>query len=330
MNRQFGRILIFVVVAAIAIAMVAFYAAVKSTMPPDTGPAPSLEIPSVALKNEIKVPKFNVYVKHGTNGKDVLMVEWQNLPFDTKWIKIFRSKDKNSWEIWQTVPAPQFATSGSSEIPVAAADNVNGYYYQAEAVSTLGETVWQSTSTPVSNAPLPPIVSPAETGSSTPASGTTSPASAPATPPSSDASDTPTPPPAAPAPTTTPPGTSSTSEQPSSPAQKLIYYYSPTGQIIGTSTVNDASFWVQFADNAIELGWQNLPSDANGFTIYRATDPKGPWLQLLRQTKINPSVPNSVKITDSSHTSNQYYELSAQKDDYLIGTFGPILLPAQK
>ncbi|MBI3588834.1 MAG: hypothetical protein HY093_00250 [Candidatus Liptonbacteria bacterium] len=59
---------------------------------------------------------------------------------------------------------------------------------------------------------------------------------------------------------------------PTSPLENTStqYYYTPSGQVSGTSSIPLASFWASHVNKKIEVGWQNIPSSTTKIIVYRS------------------------------------------------------------
>lgn len=319
MSKQFTRIILGFTIVAIVAGMVAFFFAIKSSISMPKSDSTGINLPSVEIAKKQSQPKFNIYLKDGKS----LVVEWRDLPFDTVRISLYRSKDQKNWELWKEIPASSFAMNGSFEIKGIA--DAGQYYYRAEAMSGVGDVVWQSGTTPISNAPLPTSTSetatssptgPAQGGQDTGTTGQTGNTGG------------------SPAPTSTPPanrGSETGSDNPITRLIKWIFYYNPQGQLIGTSSLQSEPFWVSYADQtSIEIGWQDLPAGTDALRVFRSETQSGPWLQLLYQQGVDASTANSIKVVDHSTAKDQYYKMEALGGSQVLQGYGPVLLPAYK
>lgn len=251
-----------------------------------------------------------------------MIVVWENLPEETDTLKIYRRKvGESSPSLWLEIPVS--SRSGSTE--VSAPGDQNQYFYQAEAVSKSGKVVWNSTTAPIQYNSTNPAATPSNTATPAATSTNNSTPPPPTTPPS-------TPPPQAtstPSPTTPPPQTTST--PPSPPAESndtsTIYYYTPSGQISGTSTISTANFWVQHVNRKIEIGWQNLPANTDKIVVMRSTNESSGYATFL--TVSDPNITSDfIRLDDHTINTTYYYKMSIYAGASLLGSYGPILLEA--
>jgi hypothetical protein len=99
-------------------------------------------------------------------------------------------------------------------------------------------------------------------------------------------------------------------------------YYTPQIQGIGGSA-DYGTFWVQHANQNIEINWQNLPGDVTSIVIARSESSTGPWNQILQEE--NPSVngSSSIQLVDGTVGDPYYYEMTAFTGTTTIAIFGP-------
>ena len=285
--------------------------------------APNFEIDKgTATPNVVRVPSVHIY---GKDSKTVV-ITWEYLPASTKKIDIYRTPktDKEDWKKWKTVTIGEGAASGGSFEIKTQGENMNNYEFYFQAVGGGGsasgtasgtgsgaeEVTWTSSSTVVTPPPPPAPTSTTGGGSSNPPSST---------------------PPAPPTPSSTPSTTPTSTNPPpdSPPAQPLnqIYYYTPTGQLSGTSSLtNTDNFWVVHTNNKIEIGWQNFPSSTDAIVIYRSQNQNGPWLQLLRQEGSGFAGPYVIGLLDNTLSQAYYYKIQALDDSNPVAGYGPVLL----
>ncbi|GEM_PF-956367 len=151
-------------------------------------------------------------------------------------------------------------------------------------------------------------------------------------------------PPASPAPTGTPPvnpnppapaaSSTATSTIPKSIPTGTVsvavqgMYYSPDGTPTGSGT-QEANFWVLHVNDAVEIGWQNLPANTNDIIVYRSASASGPWVKLLEQKNPIITEPSFVRLADNTIGTTYYYRLDAYAGAAQIATYGPVLLPVE-
>ncbi|TSC82053.1 MAG: hypothetical protein G01um101420_583 [Parcubacteria group bacterium Gr01-1014_20] len=252
-----------------------------------------------------------------------MSVIWENLPEGTKSLKIYRRKTGESTDsLWAEIATN--SRSGSAEIknPGGASD----YFYKAEALGATGKVLWDSETASIQYS---------STGSNT----TTPGASTPSTPPGGSQSpqnNTPTSPPpvatppADPGPSTPPPSTppggeTTPTSSPPSEVPGQTYYYTPSGQVSGTSTPETAIFWVRHVNKKIEIGWQNLPAGTTKIVIQRSLFENSGYETLLTQN--NPNIQSDfIRLDDHSINQAYYYQMKTYSGSSLTNTYGPILL----
>lgn len=257
-----------------------------------------------------------------------MSVIWENLPEGTRSLKIYRRKTgEGSLSLWAEIPV----TSRSGSVEVKNPGGASDYFYQAEAVTGSGAVLWDSTTAPIQYSGTGGSVAAVGTSTQNVSTGgsQSSPGIAPtgqtnppppSTPPASTSSGTPPPPP--PSSGGTIPASSSPGEVPGQ-----IYYYTPSGQISGTSTPETAIFWVQHVNKKIEIGWQNLPTGTTKIVVLRSLSENLEYVTLLTQT--DPNIQSDfIRLDD--HTINQayYYKMKVYSGSSLTNTYGPVLLPA--
>jgi hypothetical protein len=79
-------------------------------------------------------------------------------------------------------------------------------------------------------------------------------------------------------------------------------------------------------NQAIELGWQSLPSSTTKAVVSRSPSETGPWAVLLQQE--NPVDPYFIRIVDETLHEPRYYQLEVFTNQTVLAGFGPIFLPA--
>ncbi len=255
-----------------------------------------------------------------------LFLIWKNLPVETTSINIYRTDASGGApSLWKTVTV----TGENGSLNIGSEGDSQGYAFGFEAADTSGNVKWSSPNTPSS----PPGGTPGSgTGATSSGSGQgqtgtppnqTPPTSNPVTsqPPTPTSSQTSTPPPS----NTLPPTPTST---PSGYDTSTYVYYTPSGQVSGTSSIPTANFWVKHVNKIIEIGWQNIASSTNRIIIYRSKIETGDYGQLFVQE--NPVVNGSDFIRLDDHTINEsyYYKMEAKNNSTVLATYGPVLLPA--
>lgn len=293
------------------------FPAAESTSTSPTAPEIAEPEPAPTLSFTLKITKKG----------NVLLVRWENLPADAALLEIFRSKSgEDKWLLWRTLEiASSSVDRGGEDIALTRADRGNFFYYgevtsaplRSPSGPSAGEVLWTSL-------PAAPTLAPA------------------APPPSSSPTLSGAPPPAASQATTTPPSQSATTTVASLPqggappppppqpgaAETITYYYTPQGQVSGSSAVDAAQFWVHHTDQKIEIGWQNLPTSTTKIIVFRSPNDSGPWGAILTQQNPDPAGPFKIKLDDETLRSAQYYKLEARAGADILAAYGPILLPA--
>jgi hypothetical protein len=272
---------------------------------PQPGGGPAVPTPT---------PAPSVALTLGTSGKtNTLTITWQNLPGGTTALDIFRGKGNNTstYTLWQTLAVS--SGNGSANFTLGAADQGYNYYVQAEGGggsggenSTSTQVLWSSDPT----TPSTPTPTPAATPASTPTPAGATPTPSP-TPGNNNQSPTPSP--------TGTPGNSNTTTT-------TYTYYNPQVQGIGYGTAN-GSFWVEHVSQSIEIGWQDLPANANTIIISRSQSDSGPWNQMLAEQNPAENGSSSITLVDGTLDEPYYYEMTALDGSTTLGTYGPIYLP---
>lgn len=271
--------------------------------------------------NSYKDGKLSVILCVKKDGS--LAIYWQNLPKETTTLNIYR-KDGETGDsvLWKTVNIT--GESGSFDLGKEEG-GVGSATYTVEGVGASGATNWSSVGNTTSAGTSGSPSSPGQT--STSSSQTTNPTTPPPTtpppttpPPSQNTTSTTTPPPTTPPPsaTSTPPVTPPTDTS-------TIYYYTPSGQISGTSSISVASFWVQHVNKKIEIGWQNISSSTTKVIIYRSQSESSGYTKLLEQTDLLTSY--VIRLEDNAVTEDYYYKMETKNGSTLIATYGPFFLP---
>ena len=99
-------------------------------------------------------------------------------------------------------------------------------------------------------------------------------------------------------------------------------YYNPQVQIYGYAASGSPIFWVQQANQGIEIGWQNIPPDTDTIVILRASDATGPWNPFLTEQNL-PTNNYQLQVVDGSLDQPYYYEMQAISGSSTIATYGP-------
>lgn len=248
-----------------------------------------------------------------------LSLVWQNMPEITRTVDIYRlHSDGESLELWRTVSI--FGSNGSLELEQQTGSNASSYRFEIRDES--GTVVWSSTMEGVVNTDSEGV----EETTTTTTSNTTSAPQATAvtppptqTPPAPQTTSTITPPPVI------PPENTSTSPVVEPPPDGQIIYYTPSGEISGTSTPQTASFWVGHVNKKIEIGWQNLPEDTTKIKVWRSESENSDYELLLTQQdpKINSDY---IRLDDHTISTDHYYKMELYAGTSLTQTYGPLLL----
>lgn len=302
-----------------------------------TTPAPAQlpATPAAQAPNVTPVPAIALAIsKSGT--KSTLTVQWRNLPQGTTELYIFRRKEAGTWKLWQTIMLSlDQRSSGNASLKLG--PNDAGYEYYVQAVGDGGGNnasttiLWESSSTTPDSGEgsggggagepgngggstsSTQGIGGGESGGSSSSTGGTENGG-----PGSDSGG----------------GegggggggggsgsgggnSSSTSGNP---------YYNPQIQVTGYGTAN-GSFWVDHANQSIEIGWQDLPAVVDSIIVARSQDKTGPWNQILAQKNPSPSGSYSLQLVDGSLGDPYYYEMTAFTGTTTVGIYGPIYLP---
>lgn len=276
--------------------------------------------------NRAKDGKVTISICVRFDGSLVLL--WDGVAEETKKINIYRkNKESNELTLWQTITIPAGTASGSFEL--GKIENPETFSYEFQGISADGKIIWKAigvaqNASGTNNGETPGGNSNGQNYSSSSQnlpSNTPPPSTPPSNPPPSDL-------PPVQNPTTTPP----TGNQPP-PGQQpdvcstpgYICYYSPAGQVTGTSTARTASFWVTHVNQKIEIGWQNLTSDITRVIIYRSPAQNN-WVKLVEQSNPILNEPYSFQLNDNTISKSYYYEMETYAGVSQKETLGPILL----
>lgn len=256
-------------------------------------------------------------------GKRSILLFWDNIRTDIVQIAIYRSKNKTEWTQWKVVTLPNTSGRGTFSITLPAGTDAQGYTYYFEAINSSSVVVFTTGTTTVQTATstqLPPFVLASSTPTSTPPTN-----QPPATPPTPTASSTTTSTP------TTTPTTTATSSTPTPTSTPQYPYYTPNGQPSGQNAAAAAfaakNFYVLHADQGIEVGWRNLPSDTMLIIVYRSSSASGSWTELLRHQYNKTSPSGFLRIIDDSLNQPLYYKMEAKNTSgATLATYGPEFL----
>ncbi len=299
-----------------------------STPSPHGNPIATSSPPSIQHAPEITLQTYR------TETKNIFIITWKYLPDGTTRLDIYRAKSgTQDWSLWKSVFVPTGEEqSGIAEIVLSLKENTNGYLYYVEAVrgtgggTTGGEVVWTSPQnlpvTPTNTLPpLPPPPPPSTPSGSTPPPTPTTPGPAPALAPA----PAPSPSPSSPSPS--PRG--SPSPSPSYPPGTIIYY-KPESGVSGTSQPQTAHFWASIINNAIEIGWQNLPEGSDHLIVSRSKDTNQPWNQVLTQKNPVYNGPYTIRVSDQTIYESYYSKMDVfSSSSVVLASYGPILVRPQ-
>ncbi|MDO8504745.1 MAG: hypothetical protein Q7S36_02725 [Candidatus Liptonbacteria bacterium] len=299
-------VLVVVFIAIITFAFLFFDIGGEALRPGQPAPGENTLNPAAP---EIKTPNISVYAwKTKTGG--FFEVRWENLPDGATRLNVFRSKTgTNKWSLWKSIDIPAGSLlSGSIQLMLKSGETTDGYSFYVQAVSGNGTstvTLWTSSST-VAGPPPPPPADNAPVNGNPPPGG-----DAPAN--TTSSGQNPPPPDTTGAPPTESTGT--------------IYYYTPEGAISGTSSdfiLDD--FWVQHVNRSVEIGWQNISSNADKVIVSRAKTLGGTWKTIVNQ--VDPSTAYSIRLVDETLFTDYYYKMTVYDGGDVIANYGPIELPA--
>ncbi len=241
-----------------------------------------------------------------------LRLLWEKLPVGANKIDIYFKDDNGDRKLWTTV----FVTSESGYLDLSKTDQ-GGAGYEFEIYDGSGKILMKSEG----SSPAPSASPPPNTGS-------------PQNPPPSNQPNenppAPTPPnqpqPNLPPDSGTPPANPTPTSSPSTDTSTQTYY-TPTGEVSGTSTVPTENFWVLHVHNKIEIGWQNIPSSTNQIIIYRSKTETGGYQKLLEQQ--NPKTTyDFLRIDDHTLPEAYYYKMETKMNSTILETYGPEFLPS--
>lgn len=307
-----------------------FYFTLKSTIQIQTERV-DLTRDCVKILNSYKNRKLMVILC--VKDDESLVLVWQNLPKSVTSINIYRTEKGSDTQIlWKTVNVD--GTTGSTSVGF---EDGGPATYNAEGVNSKGEVVVRSVGTvptggagaslsaPLRASPPPETPPTSNTGgqgsgqnqtNSTSSQGNNSnPESGQPT--STTLGNQPPPPPPPPPPPSPPPNDTST-----------IIYYTPSGQVAGTSSMPTTTFWVQHVNQKIEIGWQNIPSSTTKLVILRSKTENSGYEQLFIQQDPITAGNDFIRLEDNTVRDSYYYKMEARTNTSLIQSYGPTFLPA--
>lgn len=262
----------------------------------------------------LKSPNISLHI-FKSKEKNVFIITWKNLPDGTTRLDVYRSKTgTNNWSLWKSVSIPSGTlTNGSIQITLQPGETTAGYsYYYAEAVDSDnklagGQSLWTTPPlplTPITTLP-PPLLNTAGGLPTAPPAISPTPASTPTS--------------VAPQNGSLPPVNTTT-------APSGIIYYTPQGSISGTGSPQTENFWVKIVNRAIEIGWQNLPHEADKLIVSRSQNSTGPWNEILAQQTPAYNGPYYIRVADATLDKPSYYKMEVFSLSTIIATYGPIFL----
>jgi len=255
-----------------------------------------------------------------------LTLVWQNLPKTVTSINIYRTeKGSDTQTLWKTVNVN--GVTGSTNVGF---EDGGPATYNAEGIDNKGEVIIRSVGTVPTGGSGASLSAPLRTS---PPPETTQTATT--TPPPAPASDTITPPPTGPilppiTDTTSLPVTAPDTTTPPPPPPNdtsTIIYYTPSGQVAGTSSIPTTTFWVQHVNEKIEIGWQNIPSSTTKLVISRSQNENSGYEQLFVQQDPITAGNDFIRLEDNTVHDSYYYKMEAKTNTSLIETYGPTFLP---
>lgn len=296
---------------------------------------PSVVLPGINTSSTIADVKT---LALSLNQQGKLFLTWTKLSGGTYEVRIFRSRKNGAeWQLWKTVVVQ--GTPGARQAITLTKDEAKtltdyNYFFETRDAggATLGvsDIVSFDAAHPDGNG----TITTADTGESVPPTvvaglpsvhnpGESVP---PASPPAPNPPPSQTPPPA---PSPPPSGQNQPSYSP--PPSYTIYYYTPQGKMSSTSTfpAPNQNFWVAYQNQAIELGWQNLPASTEKVSVSRSPDANGPWSIFFEQARPITDKPYSVSLVDVGINQPYYYTLQALANDGgILASYGPLYLNA--
>ncbi len=256
-----------------------------------------------------------------------LFLAWRNLPSETTQINIYRRESGGAPVLWKTVTI----TGNEGFFEVGNEDDTKGYTFGIEAATASGEVKWTSPNTPSSNnqnnsqnggqsaQQTPRENSGNIQGQTNPPNGQTTTSSNQQHGTSSQSQSHTTTSSQQQQATTTPPSTYDTS---------TYIYYTPSGQISGTSSIPTANFWVKHTNKIIEIGWQNIASSSDMIIIYRSKNKLSGYEKLFTQENPITIGLDFIRLDDQTINEAYYYKMEARRGSVILATYGPTFLPA--
>jgi len=288
-------------------------------------------------------PEISLTIRKLKTGNS-LIVQWTNLPEDTAALDLFCSAllkptTSSTWTLWKEIllSSGELA-AGNREVALGVwYQRCSFYVVQAIGKDRVGKLGIGATTTLEFSGNLNGLNQNGEsalwTSGITQPSVTTSTAGLPPGPP-------PPPPPSRPATSTNPSNPSTSTPSPNPPASSTptgtpVYnppptpsgtpYYNPQVQVIAYAASGSPIFWVQHANQGIEIGWQNLPPKTDTIVILRSQTDDGPWEPFMTQKNL-PTNNYSLQIIDGNANVPYYYEMQASAGTSTIAIFGPDFL----
>jgi len=268
------------------------------------GITPSIATSSITayLPSFTFIPKDNRFIT----------LSWQNLPPETAKLLVFRSLIKSKlWKLWKTITIETAETKqGSLDI------NIDGdplkFSYYVQVLNKDNRTLWAS----------PIIELQPKDGKTTLTQPTNKDSQSKITTQQPDNQS-----PTTPSYYTTNNQQLQTNQlQQSAIDSSQVAYFTPEGKISGPISLIPESFWVKYVNNAIEIGWQNLPPPTDMIIIYRSKNKTGPWDELLRQRNPDTTGPKFIRLVDFAVGIPYYYKMEAYSQSQSIAVYTPILL----
>jgi len=302
-SKVFYYFLIGTLVIAAALGLIAFYYAafgdINNILPPQFRSAPP---PTPSVPAQSNGPQVNLSVD--TSGR--LVLSWKNLGAGVRDIHIFRAREgQPRWSLWKTISISNLA-EGFVQLQAAYSEGLLSYVYRFEGIGGGGESLWTSSSTSItSGGTATPFIPPTEPSTPSPQ---------PPTPSSGGGTTTP------------PPASSSTSSTTSSPeTTNTVTYYTPQGDVSGSTSLTTEQFWVKEINKKIQIGWSNLNPSSTEVIILRASTENGPWSVLFRQSQPVTNEPYSLFIVDDAVSQTAFYKLnSLSTSDTTLDSYGPV------
>lgn len=280
--------------------------------------------------NRAKDGKVTISICVRFDGSMVLL--WDGVAEETKKINIYRkNKDSDELTLWQTVTIPAGSISGSFEL--GKVENPETFIYEFQGISADGKVIWKATGVAQNTSGTNNGGTPGGSGNGQNSSSSSQNLPSNTPPPSNQPPNNPPPSDLPPVQnqTTTPPTGNQLPPNGQQPdicnIPGYICYYSPSGQVTGTSTAQTASFWVAHVNRKIEIGWQNLTDDITRVIVYRSPT-RNNWVKLLDQNNPILSGPYSFQLNDNTVSDPYYYKMETYAGTSRKETLGPILLEA--